>query len=117
MHKDTHAFSEIRTFRALDLAAIVNCYDYEMLLTHDSHVGALGHSFEIRGLCRNFAFIIAACVELKVDQGHPIHVRLLQLKRKKRRSFIQSLYEVYFIYATRLELILLPHSCDRLSQN
>jgi hypothetical protein len=89
------------------------------LLTHNGHVGALSHSFKIRGLCRNLAFIIAACVELKVGQGHSTHVRILQLKHKQR-YFIESVSEVciyIYIYATGRDLIMLPSSCECLSQN
>jgi hypothetical protein len=87
------------------------------LLTHNGHIGVLGHSFKIWCLCRNLAFIIATCVELKVDQGHPIHVRILQLKHKQRSFVIQPVSEVYLIYAICRELILLPSLCECFSQN
>jgi hypothetical protein len=89
----------------------------DCLLTHNSHVGVLSHSFKIRCLCRNLAFIVAACVELKADQGHHIHIGILQLKYKQRYSVIQPLSEVYLIYATRKKLILLLSSCEWFSQN
>jgi hypothetical protein len=82
------------------------------LLTHNSQIRVLSHSFKIRSLCRNFAFIISACVELKVDHGHSIHVRLVQLKYKKKRFLIKTFSEVYLIYASCRELILLPSSSE-----
>jgi hypothetical protein len=68
------------------------------LLTNNGHVTVLSHSFKIRRLCRNLAFIISACVELKVDQGHRVHVGILQLKYKQRYFVIHPLSEVILIY-------------------
>jgi hypothetical protein len=74
------------------------------LLTHNRHVGALGHSFKIRRLCRYLTFVIAARVELQVDQGHPVHVRLPQLKHKHRHFLTQR---------TVLSAKLVPTFADR----